>query len=175
MMPLQVLIILTIIKLLKIMENTIENKAKFFALYWGQEIVVHNGIINKRFKLNEIGDETDYHLQLKPLSSISDEDVIEVAKIINPGSFFTNKKWDVKHIPNEEASYIEITSKRSAHRFEIYYDGYLHVKDEDTDNIPVMSLPNYLGAFDYMRSKSIALPFMGISVEQMVEWGWIKL
>lgn len=28
---------------------------------------------------------------------------------------------------------------------------------------------------DYLRSKSYALPWNGITVEEMIEWGWVKL
>lgn len=158
------------------MENNKEQKERFFALYYNQYVMkLPNVDGNHRIFDRWIQTQHNAYIELKPIQSISDEDAIEVAKIINPGSFFTNKKWDIKHIPNKEASYIEITSKRSAHRFEIDYDGFLHVKDEHTDNIPVMSLPNYLGAFDYLRSKSIAIPFMGVDVETLVSWGWVKL
>lgn len=80
------------------MENNIQNKAKFFAQYWGQHIL--------RFSLVDVNSpnskptdvvlptwvsykEYNYwsvlngYLELKPLSSITDEDAIEVATIYN--------------------------------------------------------------------------------------------
>src|SRR5690606_7111537 len=76
----------TIIKLLKIMENTIENKAKFFALYWGQEIMKEsdNDLNETVYFANPHANQSkisNYYLELKTLSSISDEDAIEVSTI----------------------------------------------------------------------------------------------
>lgn len=30
-------------------------------------------------------------------------------------------------------------------------------------------------AVDFLRSRGYALPWMGVSVEQQIEWGWIKI
>lgn len=62
------------------MENTKENKAKFFAQYWGQEVAYvcypqeepHIWVLQD-YNINH----TD-HLQLKPLSSVTDEDAIKL-------------------------------------------------------------------------------------------------
>lgn len=157
------------------MKNNLENKAKFFAQYFKQKVYKNSVSKNSGFcypDLAKIPD--DGYLELNPLSQISDEDALKVAKIINPGSFLTDKKWQVNHIDNANASYIDISSARSAHFFEIDYDGYLHIKDEETGETPFMVLPEFLGAFDYLRSKGYALPFNGLSVDQQIEYGWAK-
>jgi hypothetical protein len=106
-----------------------ENKVKFFALYWGQEIL-SNGI---EIGAN-VGDcEEEMFLLLKPLSSITDED----------------------------AEVIDLTSE------DYNEDGWV-----DKDGL------FYFWAFqdvDYLRSKGYALPWMGLSVEEMCEAGWIRL
>lgn len=112
------------------MENTIENKARFFALYYDQKVlcirksnepklyVGFDDFIPKEKLL------TDY-LELKPLSLITDEE--------------RHILMDIK--ANEEE-----------------YEEYLA-----------------LHSADYLRSKGYALPYMGLSVETMIEYGWIKL
>lgn len=70
---------------------TTENKAKIFALYWGQEVAVLNDCSSYKGRWYiidwEIFDtiehpehENDFYLELRPLSSITDE---EIDKIIS--------------------------------------------------------------------------------------------
>ena len=113
-----------------------ENKAKFFAQYWGQKVVSHleypdlstntiDGALIKKYS------EEDYFLILKPLSSISDEDarfICSLHKVIS-----TDYKWLFLGI----------------------------------------NLSGY--DVDYLRLKGYAVPAFGLSVEEMVEAGWIKL
>lgn len=123
-----------------IMENTKDNKEKFFAQYWGQKVgktdYESQLWINERF-LNSIS-----FLQLKPLSSITDEDAIEVSKI-------WGSKVESKILGNIIA--IRIGTKAES------------------------EVRNSIGVIDFLRSKSYALPYMGLSVETMIEYGWIKL
>lgn len=130
------------------MENTIENKAKFIAFYWGQYVGMY------KFPFEEIlqgmVDEKCFidiaYLVLTPLSQITDEDAIEVIKILQS---------------------IGIGSTAMREPKEYLLNG---------------SLMNQFGTFqlmapvvDYLRSKGYALPWMGLSVEQLVEYGWIRL
>jgi hypothetical protein len=106
-----------------------ENKAKFFALYWGQEIL-NDGIETG----GNVGDcEEEMFLLLKPLSSISDED----------------------------AEFIDLQSED--YNEDGWFDGegiFYYWASVDVD---------------YLRSKGYALPWMGLSVEEMVQADWIKL
>lgn len=112
------------------MENTLENKAKFFAQYWGQPVLMSNNdpkcyVIRVKFEHAEDIDINDY-LELKPLSSITDEDLDKT----NYGC-------------------IEMILEK----------GYwLDVKNSDL-----------------LRSLGYALPWMGLSIEQLQEYGWIKI
>ena len=59
-------------------ENTLENKAKFFAQYWGQHVLYFSSdFLRKIDNLTLDSIENDDFLELKPLSQISDEDVIQ--------------------------------------------------------------------------------------------------
>lgn len=65
------------------MENNLENKAKFFAQYWDQKVLTK--VIRGEYRAKvatrnticsnwKIGELVESYLELKPLSSITDED-----------------------------------------------------------------------------------------------------
>jgi hypothetical protein len=117
--------------------NIPENKAKFFAQYWGQKVLritpyelVQVGISGWNLK------HEDFYLELTPISAITDEDAIEV---VNCGHEieFLEKGWRQK----ESVVIFDYKPK----------------------------------AVDYLRSRGYALPWMGISVEDQVKFGWVKL
>lgn len=128
-------------------QNNLENKAKFFAVYWGQT-VLNSDRYGKEFiisyfnpgqsNVDGIVPGCNYHLELTPLSAITDEDhnVIIQNKIMNP------------HLPKGD---VELDGRI----------GGIHLSDITT--------------CDYLRSKGYALPWMGLSVEQQIEFGWVKL
>lgn len=72
------------------MENTLENKAKFFAQYWGQNVLNSDkyGCENISYYFNPSQSNVDgikgynYHLLLKPLSSITDEDACHISMLL---------------------------------------------------------------------------------------------
>ena len=67
-------------------QNTLENKAKFFAQYWEQHVLYFSSdFLRKIDNLTLDSIENDDYLELKPLSQISDEDAIEVSKIFGLG------------------------------------------------------------------------------------------
>jgi len=130
------------------MENTLENKKKLFAQYWGQR-VFNNGLMGDNTVWDFTGsnhddvDGGDFTI-LKTLSSITDEDAIQIARII------TRKKLqsDIQFWINDVKKELETTAPIGVWRIEV---------------------------FQYLQSKGYALPFMGLSVDKMVEYGWIKL
>lgn len=128
------------------MENTIENKVKFFAQHWGQEvqrvIMSHSKPICKVGNYLDWDDINEDFLELISLSELSDEDAIEVGKL--NGSITDNDKL-VGH--------------------SLVY--WLHKKGTNRDIT--------FEAIDYLRSKGYAVPYMGLSVEKLIEYGWIKL
>jgi hypothetical protein len=100
-----------------------ENKVKFFALYWGQQVlkVTSTNLTTVSSQWNF--EHKDLYLELKQLSAISYEDSLNCFWVINAGQPY----------------------------------------------------PFTITNIDYLRSKGYALPWMGLSVEDMVLAGWIKL
>lgn len=123
-----------------------ENKAKFFALYWSQEVAENPLgplLVNGRCLDYVMTDSMECVLNLKPLSQISDEDAIEVG-MMNGCKEENSREFTV--------SFGKATVNQWMHKF------------------PLNSFTS-----DYLRSKGYALPWIGLSVEEMVQSGWIKL
>ena len=133
------------------LENTLENKAKFFAQYWGQYVLYFTSdFLRKIDNLTLDSVENDDYLELKPLSHISDEDAIEVSKIFGLG-----------HLSGAIKELILSIFRTS-------------INDSGTTS-STNGIKNWLHVFDYLRSKGYALPYIDLSVENLIEYGWIKL
>lgn len=132
------------------MENTIENKEKFMAQYWHQPVLRFPNNDDKLLVKDWFVLKNGW-LELKPLSSISDEDAIEVAKI-----YFSRDNDESYHtISNGKA----LVNRLISDWLQTSSNGFLVV----------------IQVADYLRSRSYAIPFMGLSVETMVQYGWVKL
>ena len=142
-------------------QNTLENKAKFFAQYWGQHVLYFSSdFLRKIDNLTLDSIENDDYLELKPLSQVSDEDAIELMrlKIESKGVF------DIKTI--------EIENKTlDGYTFIVKYKNW----DDERVGFVFNGHTNPLSFYDYLRSKGYALPWMDLSVEDLVEYGWVKL
>lgn len=133
-----------------------ENKAKFFALYWGQKVYRKPEVPGFEstvggFISDERVPKTGY-LELKSLSDIGDEDAIECAKIIDP---------DKKHGDWEQAVAIKY----------VFNEIFNPQLDESIDDITPFQF-TYM--YDFLRSRGYLLPWMGLSCEELIESGWAK-
>ena len=144
-------------------ENTLEDKAKFFAQYWGQ--IVYKDVTQLRhepFKINELESYfvSNGYLELTPLSQITDEDAIELMRL----------KIESKGIVDIET--IEIENKTlDGYTFIVKYKNW----DDERVGFVFNGHTNPLSFYDYLRSKGYALHYMDLSVEDLVEYGWVKL
>ena len=129
------------------MKNTLENKAKFFAQYWGQNILIYEPDLGYRRIVNDykIGNADEFVALLKPLSQITDEDAIEVAKIITETVTQSNTGEEVEYFKEEILKDPEV----------------LCYATSDT--------------VDYCRSKGYAAKWNRIPVSQQVKWEWVEL
>lgn len=129
------------------LENNLENKAKFFAQHWENQYLIQKaGIVfyvnEKTFPVKE-----DYFLLRKPLSSITDEELVIIAKFYEPTAH--NVKlgdgqilFDFIYGDQGASGAIEIS------------DGY---------------------CLDWLRSNGFATEWMDLSIEGLINFGWIKL
>ncbi|MCE4064321.1 hypothetical protein LXM63_04390 [Chryseobacterium gleum] len=132
------------------MENTLENKAKFFAQYWGQRVCKET--LNDKYYLVKpsIYPDADFeleYLELKPLSLITDEELVKIAKFYEPTAH------NVK-LEDDQILFDFIYGDQSASGAIEISDGYCQ---------------------DWLRSNGFATEWMGLSVEDLVSFGWIKL
>ena len=155
------------------LENTLENKAKFFAQYWGQHVLYFSSdFLRKIDNLTLDSIENDDYLELKHISQISDEDAINVAKLVSPMLFEGRGKNGGHYIDKSETWWYSVKHNGKTLMVDIDLDGYIFEYDEVEEyKRPSRSL---IGT-DYLRSKGYALPWMDLSVEDLVEYGWVKL
>lgn len=155
------------------MENTLENKSKFFALYIWQrvftcyeyenEIKILDPIyFNAKDKILNHWLVNKYYLQLKALSSITDEDLVSTLDIPEGWEIF--KTYNIK---KDGYSAVKIRIPYEDNELRYNDDGFKY--EIKTLNVGLASIS------DLLRSKGYALPWMGLSVEKQIEYGWIKL
>lgn len=167
-------------------QNTLENKAKFFAQYFGQEIAeITKGNYTHKIGSIELINSTvlslvtserilkiKYKLKLKPLSKISDEDAIEVAKIVSPSLFLSLGDDNKHYLEKYNSDWITVKHDRKITSVDIDLDGYVFEYHEDENY--TRPAKSYAGT-DFLRSKGYALPYMDLSINDLIEYGWIKL
>lgn len=139
------------------MENNLENKANFFAQYWGQNVLTrpHCGAkkwilgeeVSIQSALSKQGYDYQYFLQLKPLSSITDKELLKIVK------FYESTAHNVK-LEDDQILFDFIYGDQGASGAIEISDGY---------------------CLDWLRSNGFATEWMGLSVEDLVSFGWIKL
>ena len=142
-------------------QNTLENKAKFFAQYWGQK-VFKTSIKQKIPHKNNFGKSIEFNdfIELKPLPQITDEDAIELMRL----------KIESKGVVDIKT--IEIENKTlDGYTFIVKYKNW----DDERVGFVFNGHTNPLSFYDYIRSKGYALPWMDLSVEDLIEYGWVKL
>lgn len=159
------------------MENNLENKARFFALYWGQLVLMSKAGFQKTqvhtWTLNFPKEE--HSLELTPLSQISDEDALEVCKLAIPytGRYELLEKRQssiIFKLPFICSKFQIFPLKSKAIHLEKYKAGMGTIEVND-----ITPIVNSVEIIDYLRSKGYALPFMGLSVEKQIEYGWVKI
>ena len=134
-------------------QNTLENKARFFAQYWCVKCL-KNELLNQLIPAQKVDKSNcnglpQQFLELKPLSQIGDEDAIHGLKLII--SSRNSSAFD--YCKSQNYSIEQMVNYFNRH---LVYDFKLILTD-------------------YLRSKGYALPWMDLSVEDLVEYGWIKL
>lgn len=139
------------------METT---KDKFFAQYWGQKVALYyENTFNYDFEFPKHWVD-DVKFKLKSLNELSREDAIFL---------YCSKNGILR---TEKVSLVEYSFSNNILGIEIYtpeYSSQLIPKDYfSIDGLSVKLT-------DYLKSKGYAVPFMGFSVEKLIENGWLVL
>jgi len=93
------------------------------------------------------------YLELKPLSEISDEDAFFIANMFR----WHERDSDILEV-SDVLDWLEDILDGNCALYSDYVSGY-----------------QFIELLDFLRSKSYAIPFHDLSVEQQVEYGWVKL
>ncbi len=148
-----------------------EMKTQLFAQYWGQPCLQCKLVDDKFSAIMKVDItpetlEKSWFLRLKPLNMISNEDAYLVGCVVNCWSkkernmdFFQDDSMKEVHILGGKA-FAEAIGREWGH-------GISHPFANNSTDI--------LQAYDILRSKGYALPFHGISVNELIDLGWIKL
>lgn len=137
----------------KTIENTLENKAKFFAMYFMQRVYNNSNYPEDKnilldYALLSYPDKSEY-LELKPLSSISDEDA-EYCIGKTECSMKKNNPDSADYGMSPSAIFVNSIIDHSS-----YFIGRHEA--------------------DYLRSKGYAVKWMDKTVKEQMDYGWIKL
>jgi len=170
--------------------NNFDTKNKLFGQYIGQNVYCDDstGIKNEDFYslYHSVGDmsETSY-LNLKSIEDITDDDAIEVAKLAHQidGEFTINRNEEPKEFLIHIKKYTKVLTYHTSINKYCCINTNWFFKDPDEDSkvnigeiITTSRKPvPYIAIVDYLRSKGYAVPFLSMSVEVMVDYGWIKL
>lgn len=147
-----------------------DEKAQFFALYWGQRVAANSA---RQYSpgwlvetpLLEVSTEPyewkmkKWYLELTPLYLITDEDAIKVANIC-----FND--------PNR-MQMIKIGRHAIWYFFEVGLPVLNKIWTNEIDQSFGCNKMIYVA--DYLRSKGYTLPWKNYSVEDLVNMGWVKL
>jgi hypothetical protein len=132
-----------------------EEKAAYFAQYWGQTVIsdVDNSGVRHLYPVvySNMYRIEESHVELTPLSAITDEHLHDVANSMGYVNYFN---------PEVQDSGFWLYWKKDG---KVIKHKYFYFRDFLQDEI------------DFLRSKSYALPFRNYSVEQLIEMGWLKL
>lgn len=174
------------------MTNTLENKQRFFAQYWGQEVFGSPFLKGSWHYTGENFDDIDESawMNLKPLSSITDEDLIHVARLAHQlpkRTFHVDRsqkdiiyvktgmdKVGIEYFISVRPKYATVTStinfdKTDKEAFKSCTTNIGSIQMSSEKPVP------YIAIVDYFRSLAYAIPYMGLSVEKQIEYGWIRL
>lgn len=128
------------------MENTTENKLKFFALYFGQRVLKNVKspqvtILNGHFFYYSVPYIENYHLKLRSIDSITNDECVGVYDLL----------FDFPSAENH------VFAKVCKIKFLIENEDYSQILT------------------DFLRSKGFLVPFMNLTTDQILEFGWAKI
>ena len=135
------------------MENNSENKLKFFVQYFGQKVLIVSGFklarpVNGHYLYYSTHNKENFYLELRSIESITDDECIE---------YFNFKHSNSKFLINEVERKTKILDIKNEVR-------WLRIREKFT-SIEI----------DFFRSKGFLLPFMNLTTDQILKFGWAKI
>ena len=161
-------------------ENNLQTKQAFICQYYGQAVckqykeTTESGESGSSGRLNhyDIAFSQECILNLRRLTKATHDELIDLCYEAFPFAFNGNSPkglWKVL-IENDIAS---ISHSKSRISFALDLIEYTSI-DTFIDNEP-HPVSDQVIAIDYLRSNGFAIPFRNLSVETLIEFGWINL
>lgn len=156
-------------------------KIKFISQYLGQEVVPFLNTDND-IKIIELTPSMlvqnidDLHLMLTPLSLITNEDVIGVAKIYHPGNdrckiLQKNNLCFVVDVDSSSSTDYSLEIDLDFSRpYNYNYENSFHQRQYKSGLTDL----SHIRVYQYLQSKGYALPWNNYSVEELINKEWIK-
>lgn len=138
------------------MENTQENKERFFVNYWGQEVLNTNQDDGEGIRITDVSygellfGIDSYSLNLKDLKNISDKDLIKVTEL-----FY--RVDTINDLPNKGYAISVV---------EDFVKSYFNIKGITSSVLEASKILGFLSSLSYL------VPWMGLSPEEIIERGW---
>lgn len=150
---------------------TKEEKPQFFGLYHGQRVMkIDDSESIYTVEMIKFPMSESSYLLLKPLSSITDEDAIEVAKMAWKGSV----KDTIRKANRIIVRMPDKVNPNQKFIISIWFDsGNTTVWEWNTEKYTRTF--NQCAIVDFLRSKCYAMPFKNYSVDDLIKEGLIKL
>lgn len=158
-----------------------QKKVVFFAQYYGQELITHQNYEDKNWPLSKCYPELgkgNFVLLLTPLSMITDEQALSIAQ---KALFHTSiEDWNNQDVYIGEGDSDNVGN----HSLEVGMrcwkglltinseTGFISLEDEEGESAQIYS---HSIIVDHLRKIGVAFNFDGISVEEQISRGWIKL
>lgn len=138
------------------MENNLENKAKFFAQHWGQTIASSENGSTYSVEFILGGNALDRHyLELPAYTSITEEHLAELGIKYRTDYCATGSDEQLKEWGHNEEEIRQI-----------------HIRN---GNRIMNSHFRKANVMDFLRLKGYAVPFHELDVEDLINYGWLKL
>lgn len=151
------------------LENTYKNKIRFFNLYWGQEVLSDKRSYKptpEKINIDANRDEVSMFLNLKSISDITDEELVEVMHLNNfkvSDEFSITRDFDMWGDPTVE---LKVTDGGEA----FISNNNFYLVDYNSDE----KEPNG-NSYDFLRLKGYAMSYYNLSVDDLIKYNWIKL
>lgn len=128
------------------LENTQENKDRFIASYWGNSVQFDDMLLSIDGKLFRVYDTNDCAVLAHSLDKLTDADARELSY---------NDSINCQMFKSDE----QFIGYKSAKQFIDDYTAIGHLTDFEASKL---------------RSMCYAIPFEGVPVTVLKEWGWLK-
>jgi len=160
-------------------ELTPELKERFFAQYWGQKVLdgKSNPVTFPIWYPPSEAAKQGYYALLRPIVGITDKEALIISEImkVEDRDFWTDQ-FSTFRVYNGNPLAKELDYEASRIRTGLAYAEYFFRENKWANrSVWYCEQKLILAVGDYLRSVGVSIPFMGHSVQELVNAGWVRL